>query len=407
MAASVILRSMSQILYFTVGSLPSTKDRAAGFFNFEHELDVLKAALLYADRVKLCSVGASFMSGLNNLENMPFKDKLTLVRELLPRINPGASREQLEKAYWFIDTLSGSRAQRRALSGRAKQQARKVVDEGWHNIENLVQEQFRAVQGAEGFRVALQSDLVELHPFNRISAEGIIHMGMEVASSGLSPADLYSDEIYDEYTDRIYSTLQEGTTYPLFDYTTGNMVGRAVSSGLILPSQGTIARGRHGGLSGNLLQRLPLFERASVAEVLDIRQELADHVDGFREAVAQFADVISSASLDEEFAEEVERIFRERVAPAVRRIEQAVEENNSLRELSFRFGPPMAVGGASSLSAFVGSGSVLASVALLAAGIAAGAYQGMAGHRSRRRETEGNQLYFYYRAGELLTRSER
>jgi hypothetical protein len=61
--------------------------------------------------------------------------------------------------------------------------------------------------------------------------------------------------------------------------------------------------------------------------------------------------VISSAFWDEEFAEEVERIFRERVAPAVRRIEQAVEENNSLRELSFRFGPPMAVGGASSLRA--------------------------------------------------------
>src|SRR5215217_2297403 len=175
---------MSKILHFTVGSLPRTEGRSAeGFFNFDHELELVKVALLYADRVKLCSVGASFMEGLNNLGNLPFKNKLTLVRRFLPMLSPGMSSEQRDSVYQFIDALSGSRAQRRALSGDVQREARKVVNEGWSGIEDIVQEQFRTVQGAEGFRVALRSGLVELHPFRRISAEGIIHMGAD-ASAG-------------------------------------------------------------------------------------------------------------------------------------------------------------------------------------------------------------------------------
>ena len=398
--------AVSQTLHFTVGSLPSTENRSEGFFNFEHELELLKAALLYADRVKLCSVGASFMSSLNDLNNTPFKDKLTLLRELLPMINPGASREQLEAAYRLIDALGGSRAQRRALNERVKREASKVLNENWKRIENIAQEQFTTVRGAEGFRAALRSGFVELHPFKRISAEGIIRMGME-SSGGLSPAELYSGEIYDEYEDRIYATVQDGTTYPLFDDMTGNIVGRAVSSGLILPSQGAVARGKHGGLSGDLLQRLPLFERASIPEVLNIREELADHLDAFREAVAQFADAIGPASWDEEFAEEAERILRERVTPAVHRIERAVEESRDLRELSWRFGPPIATGGLPSIGVFVGSGSVLGSLAVLALGVTVGAAQGAAKHRGQRKALEGNQLYFSYRASELLRRSRR
>lgn len=401
-----MVRDVSPALHFTVGSLPSTRDRAEGFFNFEHELELLKAALLYADRVKLCSVGASFMSSLNDLDNPSFKDKLTLMREFLPMTNPDATPEELEKGYKLIDALGGSRAQRRALNTRVKQEGHKVIDEGWKGLENIVQEQFRTVRGAEEFRVALRSGLVELHPFRRISTVGIIRMGMEV-SSGLSLSELYSDEIYDEYEDRIYATVQDGTTYPLFDDKTGNIVEEAIRRKLILPSQGAVARGRHGGLSGDLLQRLPLFERASVAEVLNIREELAVHLDAFREAVAQFAATISPASWDEEFTEEAERILRERVDPAVRRIERAVEERQDLRELSCRFGPPMAAGALPSVGVFVGSGSVLGSLAVLALGVTAGAAQGAARHREQRQALEGNQLYFYYRAGELLRRARR
>lgn len=395
-------------LHFTVGSLPETGGRTAGFFDFARELDLVKAALLYADRVRLCSVGASFVSGLDDLGRMPLDGKLAAVRRFLPMVEPGATPAQLENAYELMEAVRGGRGAGRGHHGpRDAFAGRRVLERGWAAIKNLVQEQYRDV-GAEGFREALRSGLVELHPFEHINEERILDMG--VAAARGTPRDedaaMSPDAVFGEYRARILEAVGNGGTYPLFDDLTGDIVGEAVREGLILPSQGAVARSRHGGLSGDLLRRLPLFERATVPEVLDIREELSEHLDAFREAVAGFAGTIAPASWDEDFAEEAERVFWERVAPAVGRIERAVEENRDLRQLSFRFGPPMAVGGASSLGAFVGGGSVIASLAILAAGVAAGAYQGAAAVRDRRRAVEGNQLYFYYRAGTLLGGTE-
>lgn len=393
-------------LHFTIGSLPRRGGGSAGFFNFAHELDLLKAGLLYADQVKVCSVGASFMAGLDDLSNASLEDKLSIIRTYLPLIEPGATPEQLENTYELMEAVKGGRRASRSskFGPREMFEARRFLDVGWQGIEAFVQEQFQSV-GAEGFRTALRSGLVELHPFEHISAEKIVDMGMR-SELAMPPDWIDADETYKEYTERIFATLGNGNTYPLFDDLTSDIVAEAIRNRLILPSQGAVARGRHSGLSGDLLQHLPLFERATIPEILDIRKALAEHVAAFREAVAEFAEVIGPASWDEEFGEEAERVFRERVVPAVHRIERAVEESQDLRELSFRFGPPVAVGGASSLGAFVGSGSVLASVAVLAAGVAAGAYQGAAFHRESRRALEGNQLYFYHRAGTLLEDSQ-
>ncbi len=112
---------------------------------------------------------------------------------------------------------------------------------------------------------------------------------------------------------------------------------------------------------------------------------------------------MASTSWDTGFAEETRRVLREKAAPAVRRIERAVEDNRSMRGLSLRFGPPAAAGAASGLNAFLGSGSAPAAFALLATG----AYTGAAAHRLKRKETTGDRLYFYYRAGALLGGSKR
>ena len=148
-------------------------------------------------------------------------------------------------------------------------------------------------------------------------------------------------------------------TYPLFDDLTGDIVGRAVGKGLIRPTAGTKRRAKHGGFSGDILQRLPMFERASVSDVLEIRDELSEYLGAFRDAVASSAATIESSpwSVDD-FAEEADLVFRENVAPAVGRIEERVESDRDLKELSLRYGPPL-LSGASSMGAFLGpSGSL-------------------------------------------------
>lgn len=396
------------VVHFTVGSLPAKgSGPKGGFFDFERELGPLKASLLYADRVTLCSVGASFMRSLDDLGKMPLNGKLALIRKYIPMIHPAASPEQLEQTYQIIESVKSGRV--RDGSGRLGAQAmfksRRYLDETWSQLQGRVQEEYSGV-GAEGFREALQSGLVKLQPFKHISAEKIMGMGMATDRGSSNVID--PDETYEEYRDQILAAVGNSKTYPLFDDLTGDdIVRKAIRRNLISPSQGAVARSKHGGLSGDLLQRLPMFERAGVPAVLDIRKELSDHLTDFREAVGTYAEVIGPASWDEDFAEEASRIFREKVNPAVTNIEQAVEANRDLKELSYRFGPPAAVAVASSVGAFVGSSSVLGDVALLATGLGAAAYQGLAAHIKARKQVEANQLYFYYRAGKSLSASKR
>ena len=233
--------------------------------------------------------------------------------------------------------------------------------------------------GGEDFDEALQSGLVELHLFTTILTEGIVEMGRR-GNLGIPP-NINADETYNQYVARICQTVQDGRTYPLSDNSTGNIVGDDIRNGLIQPSQGEVARGRHGGLSGDLLQRFLLFEKASIAEVLDIRRELARCLDVSRQVVAQFADAIGPASWSEDFQAEAERVYKEHIATAVRLTEQAVQDDRELHGLNLRYAAPALAGAAAAINAFMGHGSILANLGLVAAGGVTGVAAPMLHHR--------------------------
>jgi hypothetical protein len=222
-------------------------------------------------------------------------------------------------------------------------------------------------------------------------------MGLDTDSRSTAS---YSDEAYEEYRRTILKAVGDDKTYPLFDdLTGGDIVSKAVRQGVIRPSSTDKRRGKHGGLSGDLLRRLPMFEEATVSEVLEIRNELSAHLGAFRDAVATSAATIEAAPWAvDDFAAEADLVFRENVAPPVERIEQRVEEDRDLKELTLRYGPPF-LSGASSMGAFVAGQWALGSLAALAAGLST-----VAAGRSQRKEVERQQLYFYYRAGKRLGR---
>ena len=255
--------------------------------------------------------------------------------------------------------------------------------------------------GAVAFKVALRSGLVEVRPFAATTPEKLLELGR---ATGRRATDPFADDAYEEYRETILKAVGDGETYPLFDdITGGDSVARAVREGVIRPSTGAKRRSKHGGLSGDLLQRLPMFEKASISEVLDIRKGLSEHLGAFRKAVAPSAATIESPSWQVEgFAEEAELVFRETVAPTVERIEERVEGDPDLKELSYRYGPSL-LGGASSIGALLASGSALGDLAALAAGLSSG-WHAVAARRSQRKELEGERLYFYYRAGKMLGR---
>lgn len=386
-------RQAPESMRFTVGSISCT-DASSENFDLTQEIELLKTAILYGDRVKLFSAGSSILSGFVELRDVPRKQRLELVRKY------GSSwltPDQIEKLNLIV---GGSREQRRRASKRGRRALETVVDDGWKQLEDMVETEFETYN-ARGLADATSSGMVELHSFEHTDAEGILRLAAG-EDHLVEPA---VDDVAFEYIEQTFEALQAGAgagggAYPLFDTFIGDFVDEAVREGLILPSTGAIGRSRHAGLAGDVLSRLPTFEEATIAEVLDIRRDLKRPLRGFRGAIADYSREIRSAAWEPGFAEEAEALFRESISPRVTELGESIEENRALAEFARRMGRHgVSYGG---LGAVIGDPSGFPSLTGLALGLGVAAMQARMDVTQKFESLQGNQLYFYHRTGERL-----
>ena len=379
-------------MHFTIGS-------AAGHdspqeLDLREDLAMVKVGLLYADQVKLCSPGASVLSGMADYAEASTKERARLVVKFLPDLQPSMSPEAIR----FFEAVVGMRSRRenRLIPEKTRQEILAMVKAQEGELEAMVLEQHRAA-GIHGFREAVKSGRLEIHPFRQTTAEAIIEATLRGRGNLLHGIDLV--DLLVEYIDEVSGAVTDGSTYPVFDDLTSDLVAEAVNAGLITAADHAAHRSRYGGISNDLLQRLPLFETASLSDIMDIRRTLESPLRGFRLAVRDFSREIRSAAWEPGFPDEADALFREKVKQEVDRIEDEVNQNAGLAALAWRTvrhgATPATFGG------LLGTLSDLPTLAGAAAGalsvLGAAGLKALDERRQKLRSIEANQLYFYYR----------
>jgi hypothetical protein len=192
-----------------------------------------------------------------------------LVVRFLPEMQPSLGPE----APYFFEAVIGlrSREEKRRVKKKVKKGILGMVAERVKELDAMVLDQHKAA-GIEGFREAVRSGRLESHPFRKTSAEALVEAALRGGGNLLHGVDL--KDVLDEYIDQVSEAIESGSTYPVLDDLTGDFVAEAVRAGLINPSESSTASSRYGGNAADLLRRLPLFETASLSEVLDVRQAL-------------------------------------------------------------------------------------------------------------------------------------
>jgi hypothetical protein len=366
-------------LHITVALQPSEGVTLA------NDLRLVKAALLYGDRAKLCSVQSFLVFCAQTLRRLGDRDKLHFLREVVPVVVPDDQRIRNAIDEMASAILSKHHPQKvqcvirlREIWAQLVEQARKMADDA----------------GGAGLSRALESGLLELHVFHRADdSEGLLQ----------------------EYLAVVGDAVSSGATYPLLDAPTGQLVGSTIADGTVVMSEGGTRRAKHVAFAAYLLQRLPDFDKASVDEIIDIRKELERPLIRFRAAVLRFSEMVRSAQWEKDFAPEAEEAFRREIEPAMLDIEEALRTNKYLAELVVKLSErPLTIPAGSCLSLVVDE---LASLPdrwnqtwhqMLATGIGAALGAGVVAYdafRSWKREREAierNQLFFYYGAGERL-----
>lgn len=365
-------------LHITIGAFPSN------MLSLDTDLQMVKAALLYADRVKLCSFASSLVISILALRQLTPGQQLELFETFIQAVKANGQttqNRQTDPEHYGRqrDVKAGGGGELLQRLGGQAEPAR-----AWNDFKEEV-DKLSHKAGTGGILRAVQSGMLELHVFT-------------------VPEDI--EAVVTEFLEVISDAVSDGSTYPLFDDATGQLVRVGLREGALTVSEAGVARGRHSGLAAHLLERLPLFEAATVDEILDIRSELELPLVRFRGAIARFSEDIRIGYWDKDFPNEAEEVFYREVAPAILEIEESLKTNRYLHQLTE--GGSRSLAEAATLSMAIHSLASLPEItsAVLGGGISAvsASYRAYREWKQSRQEAEKNQLFFYYQTGKRLER---
>ncbi|HRW99847.1 MAG TPA: hypothetical protein P5280_10170, partial [Cyclobacteriaceae bacterium] len=242
------------------------------------DLRLLKAALLYADKVQFFSYGASgFLNLMDRPKGLSENEKLDWILAFYHELGHPPHIEQVTN---FVQEYRASRKNRKK-DFQNYLSYKYGLDKSFRDMDQATND-----AGIRGLNNALASGLVEFKPFNR---EG---------------------NTVEDYFEAVSKALTSGDTYPLLDSPTGKLVELAIKEGKISLLGTSEKRAKHVGTSSGLIERLPLFDFATVDEVLDIRRELEEPLIRFRAAIMAYSSEIKSVPWDSSFSQEIEeRLF--------------------------------------------------------------------------------------------------
>ena len=379
--------------HITVG----TSIEPGGKPDLKHDLRLLKAALLYGDKVKLCSLGSSLVMHLAQYRKLTSDEIIQVATMLFQNYVDSSSDENVQRVSPLIPIL-GELQRNRKLKRELKSRYPYEVVLQIHKLDKEFGNLVKGIVPAFDKGIDKITGGVKLNELELAVDSGLIEF------QSINPD---SNNIGQDYFDIIANAIQSDQTYPLLDNPTGRLVDAAIKEGMIDVSEISVARARGVGLASDSLQNLPLFDNASVDEVISIRRELEKPLIRFRSSMIEFSAEINSATWDRDFPLECETVFHRKVRPAILEIEESVRDNRRLRVYRETFVKEKGIMALSSLGLIVASSSGLIDTVsqFLSASAPPLAWIIMESERQIQEHSkliERNQLYFYYKSGQLL-----
>ncbi len=386
--------NQQKLFHITIGTAPQ------GELKLHSDLRMVKAAILYGDRVKLCSTAYSIL-----LPTIELKDKsLEEQFDYFERIIPNTDLSEDDRAI----ALENVRRDKESLQSEgsinkmfARLRIKREMGEKW---DRLVRNNSPLGQelAAKEFKRAIKENLLEIHTFKTLEDAAITNKAIYTKDDALN--------LTREFIDIVGATVSDGSTYPLFDESIGVEVQKRLQQEAVSVPKTRIAQVKQIRLAADMLERLPLLDEAPIDEIIDIRRELHNPLIRFRTGIMEYADKIKNAAWDKDFSVEAEQLFRREIEPAILEIEDAVKANKSLAMMSvhkLKEHPLLSGGSILSLTlSSLGALPTLASLALAlpsAVQAADAIYEAYKEHQQQQQSVEKNQLYFYYRAKKLLS----
>ncbi len=372
--------------------------------NLHGDVALAKAAALYADSIEILSLGQQAVQSLADFSGGPDENILALMTSLddktLQHLAGGSDPAQLRQAVALIGQLDP--AQLQALSRTSPElaglegfadvlrQSRDQMTTSMQGMRDVV-ERMRAESGASELDVAFRSGLVRYNTRVPVSGD--------------------NDAVIAAFTREVKLYLQDPLKFVLLDSLTASLVRSMISEGLVDVPKRSIANAGEALLGTGFLNKLPTLPLATMAQVLEVREELEHPLTKYRRKVTDLRSHLLTGPFDAHADAEVHGIWRSEVDPAVSEIRQAMADHTLSRELLREAGQDLAqfVGGTFTRGGvIVLAANTLDVNAVLTTGLAAASAsipvvaRALSSRKKARDTAKGNDLYYLYAVDQKL-----
>jgi hypothetical protein len=296
--------------------------------NIDSEIHLLRTALLYGDKVKICSIPFSHLYRMNRYATTKEGALEALESStLLPK-------DETERAK-LQETISNYRA-------ISRKKSKDIEDLRFLSRFNSLLPAYQAslidsnpplksVRDFKAIQKAVDDNILEIHEYDSISVESILddyHKGnTEVGENGLS---VQSAKLAEEFIKVLSDTDKNKRTYPLYDNKAFEFINTFLKEKKIELSQPRIALVSHCATVENLFNRLPDFGIAPLDVILDIRKDLRKYLTPFRAGINKYSAEIKVTPWDKDFGLKADELFLSEVKPAFEELEDSIKSNRSI-----------------------------------------------------------------------------
>ena len=373
-------------------SIVTYPDSGKGGPSIQGDVDLVKASLLYADKVELISFGASMLGNVAALSAGGDDALMDLMLSFSDEEMGQMSGNGPLPANWR-DMVNGMRvAARMGLGGDSP--LTEVMEEFESGLKEATQQLQETAE-----EMLESSGATELVP--------CLESGLLVLSdAGLGDGSDF-DAVMRRWTKIIDARLKDPRARLLFDDSSGDLVSSMLDEGHLKASELAMRHIGSAALGSGLVGRLPAFPQAPMDELLDLRKDLGAALSRYRRAVSRLAATLPSV-VGTDLQAAVDDVWVDEVWPSIVEIDALLHDHGLVREIARNAGMDVRALIMESFAIYVGLAGPGGVGNLLSAGVSAGAtgaqavVTGAVKSIREKQSTRTNDLFYLYEANRRL-----
>lgn len=374
------------------------------------DVELAKAAVLYADHVDLISAQAHTLEQLAAMQDRSLAAITGLITDLDDRTlqslgmdTSDLTPEIRDQLPTFMQALEVP--QLRAMLPPEIQQVHASLAAPLAEFQNVVA-RIAVESGASELKGAIAAGLLRVVELS--DTGNLVASAVDAAAGTTSGAETFGSLAL-SWADELVRLLQDPAQRIILDPEAISLVQSLTDAGLISIPPEVAERSRAAHLGAGFIGRLPAFPNAPFDELLDLRTELNGPLARYRGAVVRMSKCLQSSPFEQAIIEEADDVWVGTVAPALADLEDAFTEHGLVREIARRArtdARALVLGGPSFLIGLQEIGHLSAAVSALVSGgsLAAGVVgPAVNARRANASENERAEMYYLYRLGQVET----